>query len=197
MKRFRGVKGTIVLLILAFTLVGYYFYLSNRQQSLDSDEVETTAVQELLLRDLSRDYPGSPKEVLRYYSEITKCFYNEEYSDEELKELTQKAVELYDQELTDFQIDYPQQLQKEIESYKTQGIEISSYKISNSTDVNYYTKDGKECASLFCTYTLRQGTSLQSVEEVFILRRDDAGHWKIFGWDVAKPEIKQTIESSG
>lgn len=195
MKRFKGTRGTIVFLILVCMLVGYYFYLSNRQADTKEDEAEPTQVQDVLLRDLSRNYPASPKEVIKYYSELTQCFYNEEYSEEDLENLANKALELYDAELAEHQSEtYMIDLKNDIADFKQEDIQVSSYKTSSSTDVTYFTKDGRECASLFCTYTLRKGTSLQSVEEIFILRKDEAGHWKIYGWDKAEPEMKQKIE---
>lgn len=196
MKRFKGTRGMIVFLILICMIVGYYCYLSNRSRSFGAEEEEATPVQEVLLRDLSRNYPASPKEVIKYYSELTQCFYNEEYSDEELEQLADRAMELYDEELAAFQpkTSYLRLLKDEIASYKEDDIEVSSYKTSPSTDVTYFTKNGRECASLFCTYTMRQGTSLQYLEEIFILRRDEEGHWKIYGWEIADPNMKQKIE---
>ena len=175
----------VVFLFLIFLLVGYYFYLSNKTGG-GEEETETTKVQEVLLRDLSRNYPASPKEVLRYYSELLQCMYNEEYSDQELEQLAAKTMEICDEDLVSFQSEaFIDDLKADIKIYKGEGIQISSYKTSTSTEVEYFTKDGRECASLFCSYSLRKGTNLQAVEEVFIMRKDESGHWKIFGWDDA------------
>lgn len=196
MKNFKGVRGTVVLLILMFMLVGYYFYLSNRSEKVKEEPADTSQVQEVLLRDLSRNYPATPKEVIKYYSEITKCFYNEEYSEDELKEMADQAMRLYDDELAAYQAEstYLADLKSDIASWKKDELKVSSYKTSNSTDVDYFTKDGYECARIFCTYTLRKGTNLQSLEEVFILRKDADGHWKIFGWKAVDPDKKKQIE---
>lgn len=191
MKRFKGIRGMVVFLVLLCMLAGYYFYLSNKSES-GEEETETTKVQEVLLRDLSRNYPASPKEVLRYYSEILQCMYNEDCSDEELEQLANRAMEICDTELSSYQSgEFIDRLREDVQVYKDQNVQISSYKTSNSTDVDYFTKDGRECASLYCTYTLRMGTSLQALDEIFIMRKDEAGHWKILGWDEADPENKQ------
>lgn len=196
MKQFKGVRGTIVFLVLMCMLVGYYFYLSNRSEAVREEPEETSQVQEVLLRDLSRNYPATPKEVIKYYSEITKCFYNEEYSEDELAKLADKAMQLYDEELADYQAEsaYLGELKNDIALWKEDETKVSSYKTANSTDVNYFTKNGRECASIFCTYTLRKGTTLQSLEEIFILRKDESGHWKILGWQEADPKMHQKIE---
>lgn len=188
MKRFQGKKGMVILLLLICMLVGYYFYLSNRYQEAKENTVETTNVQDVLLRDLERNYPATPKEVVKYYSELTKCFYNEEYTSEELSQLAAKAMELYDAELIANQSeeDYIPQLKSDIAAFKKDEITVSSYKTASSTDVEYFTKDGRECAGLLCTYTLRSGAQLQYLEEQFILRKDEEGHWKILGWEKAE-----------
>lgn len=185
MKRFASTRGMIVFLLLVCMLAGYYFYLSNKTEK--DEEVDATKVQEVLLRDLSRNYPATPKEVVRYYSEIMQCLYNEEYTEEELEQLAEKVLEIYDSDLVAFQSEeYINKLRDDVTDYKTRGVSVSSFKTSNSTDVEYFTKDGRQCAGIFCTYTLRLGSSLEAVEEVFILRKDEEGHWKIFGWDDAK-----------
>lgn len=185
MNRFKGKKGTIILILLLCMLLCYYFYLSNKKQEAKEEAVETTAVQDVLLRDLSRNYPATPKEVIKYYAELTKCFYNEEYSEEQLKQLGEKAMELYDEELAAYQPQpgYIDSLKSDIDDFRQEEIKVSSYNVANSTDVDYYSVDGRECARLYCSFTLRKGTNLQTIEEIFVLRRDEKGHWKILGWE--------------
>ena len=186
--KFKGTKGMLVLFCLIVMLAGYYCYLSNRNIPVKDENEVISRVQEVLARDLSRNYPATPKEVLKYYSELTQCFYNEDYTDQELAELSDKAIELYDDELANAKSreEYLSDLKKDIADFEKDDIVISSYKVSNSTDVEYFTKDGRDYASLYCTYTLRKGTNLQATEEVFVLRKDAEGHWKILGFDVVK-----------
>ena len=93
-------SGAIVVLIIV-VMVGYYFYLSNKDREVQEQNPQITAVQEVLMRNLDTNYPATPKEVIKYYSEITKCFYNEEYTDGELEELADKADQLYDDQLAE------------------------------------------------------------------------------------------------
>ena len=147
-------------------------------------------VQSVLLRDLEHNYPPTPKEVVKYYSEITECFYNEEYSDEELTQLATKIQQLYDAELVanKSQDQYMQDLKNEIVDMKKNKYTIASYEVSASTDVEYFTQDEYSCARLYCTYYLRQpssGTRVASLER-FVLRQDADGHWKILGWELVE-----------
>ncbi len=185
MKRFKGPRGTFFLFLCAVIILIAYYSISIRKKEKETEATEVTAVQNVLMRNLERNYPQTPKEVVKYYSEITKCFYNEEYTDDELVELAMKAKALYDDELAANKDDnsYLADLRSEITAFKENNSAISSYTLSASTDVEEFWEDGHECARLYCTYYIRTGTSMQEVEEVFILRRDADQHWKIYGWD--------------
>lgn len=189
MSRFKGTKGVILLIVMIGLIVGYYFYLSNRPITENAEEdVLVSAVQEILLRDMEKNYPPSPKEVIKYYSLITQCFYNDKLTDEELDALAFRAQELYDAELiaNKTQEQYLIDLREDIDKFAKDELKISSFTTSASTDVEYFSESGYEWARLYCTYSVRQRTSMLSTTEVFLLRKDDAGHWKIYGWDLAE-----------
>lgn len=182
------IKGVLVILLMVVAMVGYYYYLSNKGRQNNIEEVEMSVAQELISRNLSTKYPNSPREVVRYYSDITRCFYNEEYTEDEFKQLVDKTFELYDDELL-AKNEYGQyliELSKDIEYYKDNKIRIANYSVSASTDVDYFKDSGYDFARLYCTYTLVSGTRRQPVEEVFLLRKDQNGHWRIYGWDLAE-----------
>ncbi len=172
-------------MLIVIIILAAYYSVSSKGKKQGKDSAELTAVQSVLLRNLERNYPPTPKEVVKYYSEITKCFYNEEYTDDELVELAMKAKALYDDELAANKDDeaYLKDLRSEITAFKENKSAISSYMLSASTDVEEFWEDGRACTRLYCIYNVRTGTSIQSVEEVFILRKDADGHWKILGWD--------------
>lgn len=181
-----GVKTLIIGIILLCIVLGYYYYLSNKQRnSREEAKVTTTAVQEVLLYNLEKRYPPTPKEVVKFFGEISKCFYNETYTEEEFLQLASKIQILYDEELVanKTQEQYIKDLREDIDEWKEIGMVISSYSTSASTDVERFTQDGYEWARLYCSFTLRAGTKLETSNEVFLLRKDKEGHWKIFGWD--------------
>lgn len=183
-----GVKGLIIGVILVCLVLGYYFYLSNRSsRDKQEDDVQVTVVQEVLMRNLDTNYPPTPREVIKYYAQIAQCLHNETYTEEEFQELALKIQMLYDDELiaNKTQEQYLSDLKWDIEQFREQEIVISSYSPSSSTDVDEYKKDGCSWAKLYCTFTLRQGTQLDYSEELFLLRKDEDGHWKIYGWKLA------------
>ncbi len=181
-------------LAMCCVLLAYHLINVRIEKSKPEGYVEMTKVQEVLSRNLETNYPQTPKEVIKYYSEIMKCFYNEECNEEELHELAMKAMELYDYELAEINEEemYLEKLKLEIDNFKEKDFKISSYSMSSSTDVYDFTEDGYNFARLYCTYNVRTGTVMQAVEEIYLLRMDLEGHWKIYGWDLAQnhPQMK-------
>ncbi len=189
----RNIKNFIILLIVALLIVASFAYLSNRERAADEEVEKLTAVQEVLARDLSSNYPPTPKEVLKYYSEITRCFYSEEYSDEELVKLAEKSRELFDEQLQANQTEeeYIGDLKNEIAIFKDAGRSISSYSVAGSANVDYYRYEGAEWAKLNCIYSMRTEGKVKPTQEEFLLRKDADGHWKIFGWKLVKEEANE------
>ena len=189
MKRFKTPRGAFFLfLAIGCVLLAYYLINVRIEKSKPEDYVQLTAIQEVLSRNLDTNYPQTPKEVIKYYSEITKCFYNEEHTEEELYALAMQAQKLYDHDLVANKTEdqYLQDLKSEIQTFKEKDYYISSYGTSSSTDVYDFTEDGYKFSRLYCTYNIRVGTVIQPIEEIFLLRMDLEGHWKIYGWDLVE-----------
>lgn len=183
-----AIKASILIVVMMALIIGYYYYLSNRNKEQQEDVKKLTAAQELIARDLTRNYPPTVREVIRFYSEITKCFYNEEYDNEELELLAAQARMLYDDELNANNEwgAYIIGLKEDIGYFEENSIRITSYSVPASTDVDYFEDSGYEFARFYCTYYLTSGSGKQTVEEVYLLRKDEAGHWRIYGWDLAE-----------
>ena len=191
-RRVEGKKGFIIIGILILLIVGYYYYLSNRQTQ-PQEEVTVSKVQDLLLHDLERNYPPSPKEVVKYYFEITKCLYTEKLSNEDVEALAFKLEEIFDEELRAYQVkeEYLLNLKSEIAAFQESKSLILNYSTSSSTDVDYFTEDGYEFARLYGTFYLQVQKNLRSLENVFLLRKDENGHWKIYGWEQVEEQETQ------
>lgn len=180
-----GVKGFVIGLILIGLVLGYFYYLSFKKQGEDPNEnVKLSAVQEVLLRNLDKNYPPSPREVLKYYGQIIQCIYGEEYTEEEFEELANKALELYDDELALNQTpqQYLENLKWDVDQWKEEKTVVSSYSLPSSTDVEFFSEDGYSWARLHFGLNLRNGTQLEISNVVYLLRKNDQGHWKIYGW---------------
>lgn len=188
MKNSSGVKIVIIGMILAALVVGYFFHLTKKGREAREEVVESTQVQAALMRDLDKRYPPSPKEVIEYFNEISICFYNQTYTDEELYELAMQIQKLYDAELIANKTEeqYMEDLKAEIQEMKANDRTISSCQLSASTDVEFFYEGDDYCARLYCLYNVRQKTAMLTNDVIFILRQDEDKHWKILGWDVAE-----------
>lgn len=183
-----ALKSGIVILLMVAVMLGYYYYLSNKQKEKQEAQETVTVAQNLIMKDLEKHYPPTVKEVIRFYSDITKCFYNEEYTNEELEQLAGQTRLLYDDALV-ANNDWGQyiiELKEDIQYYKDNNIRISSYSLPASTDVDYFEENEHDFARIYCTYMLATGNVKQAVEEVYLLRKDEKGHWRIYGWDLAE-----------
>ncbi|MCR4989670.1 MAG: hypothetical protein K6A38_02240 [Lachnospiraceae bacterium] len=186
------VKGIIAIAVFIILVGGYYYYLSNfRTKPTEENPTKVSEVQKLILKNLEKDYPPTPKEVAKLYADLTLAFYVDGYSEEEFISLAEKMRELFDVELrdhTDRDV-YISNLRTEIASLKSQGNTISSYSISPSTDVEFFTKDNHDCARLNISFTIKNTSKSVAIsKEVFIMRKDINGHWKIYGWTLAKEQ---------
>ena len=188
MKDSKTVRIVIVAVVLAVIVLVFFAYQGNRSKRQQvSEAVSATVVQNVLMKDLEHSYPPTPKEVVKYYAEITECFYNEEYSDEDLTKLANKIQHLYDVELIANQENYMDSLRQEIQDMKKNKYTIAGHEVSASTDVEYFTQDGDSCAILYCTFNIKQENSSRiSSLERFVLRKDVDGHWKILGWELVE-----------
>ena len=187
----KGPKSAAVLAVMVITVFALYYYLVNKVERSDP-EVETSAVEDVLLKNLETDYHATVREVIKYYNEIMSCYYGENPTDEELKKLADKAMELYDAELVDYQSEemYIEDLKAEIAAFAASDTVLSHVALSSSTAVDYYTYNGRECAQIRCIYTMRQKTGLMTIKEVYVLRKDDSGRWKILGWTPAEDKTE-------
>lgn len=177
-------KGIFVMVVLALLVLATFYIINNRARRIEKDVEKVSPVKELLVMDLSTNYPNTPKEVVKLYSEITRCFYGESYSEEEFLALAKMSRQLFDQELVDNQDEesYIRALRAEVALYKQKNSTISSVSISSSADVEYYNFKDDEWAQLIAIYSIKTGNSTSPTKDRFLLRKDDDGHWKIFGF---------------
>lgn len=177
-------KKIIVVAILGLMVLAYFYLINNRMKSHEDDGTVVSAVQSVIVQDLSTSYPSTPKEVVKLYSEITRCFYSEEYSEDEFMKLATMSRQLFDDELVANQTEesYLRALKGEIATYKQQNRSISSYSVASSADVEYYDFKGDDWAQLICVYSIKTNGKIEPSRQRYLLRKDSDGHWKIFGF---------------
>ena len=172
---------TIIIMLVVVGLVGTYTFLIHRARR-NRDNEKLSQVQSVLSYDLQKNYPASVRKVIEAYNEIQKCFYNEEYTAEELEALGMKARELYDDELLDANeiSSYLQRLSTDIGSFKTNNRRMTGASPGASTSVQYNNENG--IAEIRCIYTFTENYTNKTVTMVYWLRQDSNKRWKILGW---------------
>ena len=189
-------KITVLFIFLLVLVVGYYAYLSGTHRT-EQQEAVMSEVDTALSRDLDNDYPATPKEVIKYYNDLMKCFYNEECTAEELQALGRKSLQLFDEELQENNDEdtYLIRLQGEVQNYKDNKRKITSVSLAPSTNVDYYSVDGYSFARISCGYTMTENGKKTSTVMVYLLRRDDSRRWKIYGWETAE-QLNSKLEQT-
>lgn len=183
-KKQNPIKTMVLVVVMALLVLAYFFVINNRVKPREETTTKVSPVKEILVMDLESTYPATPKEVVKLYLEISRCFYSEEYSDDELLELARMSRQLFDKDLVENQSEdnYLRALKGEIASYKQANRVISSYSTAAAADVEYYDFAEYKWAQLVAMLSIRTGTKIEPSKERFLLRKDDAGHWKIYGW---------------
>lgn len=91
-------KITVFFIFLLVLVVGYYAYLSGTHRT-EQQEAVMSEIDTALSRNLENNYPSTPKEVVKYYNDLMKCFIRKTAPEEELQELGKKSLQLFDEEL--------------------------------------------------------------------------------------------------
>ena len=187
-------KGKIVLALVVILLIFLaVFYFQINKNNSRKEEIVLTDTQSAIQRDLSVNYPQTPKAVVRYYAELSKCMYNPDNSDKEIEQLAIQSRILLDEKLVAQQTDaqYIASLRSTISGFIQDKRKIISYTTSSSSEVEYATTELGETASLYCNYTMQKDSLNYIDTEQFLLRKNEEGRWKIVGWQSANRNTAQ------
>lgn len=174
----------IIVVICVALLVGGYAVWMN-YNSTSSENVELTKVQQMITKDLEKNYPATPREVVKMYNEIITCFYSEEYTEEELDKLLDMTLALMDDELAanNPKEEYLSRVKTEIAAFDLAGRTIVSYTLSSSNEVEFGTINGSESAIVQTSYFIKEKSSYSKTYQDYLLRKDADGKWKILGFE--------------
>ena len=182
--RQRIVKVAAAVAVIVLIVGGYCFFV-NRSGHSGEESMQLTEVQKVIARNLETEYPATPREVVKLYNRVISCFYNESCSDEELYALGDQARGLLDEELlaNNPREEYFTALKAEIEDYHKNKRRITKSTVCDSNEVEYRTVEGDECAYVSVSYFIDEDKEFMNTYEMFVLRKDAEGNWKILGFD--------------
>ena len=124
----------VVMAVIAATVFFGYYQMTSKSKE-EEMPVAKTEVDKLLQKDMENNYPGTPREVMRFHGRITQCIYNEDLKKNQLEGLLKQARELYDEELLALNPwdKHLETLIADIEDYKENERVIMSYTAQNSS----------------------------------------------------------------
>ena len=175
--------GTIVFLVLLAAVVigGYLMITRNKDKGTKEIPAESSEADNLIKKDLFFDYPATPREVLKFFCRITKCLYNDDLSEEQMKKLVSQARGLYSLELLDSNDEKEQlaRIKGDAEEYKKQKKEIYSYTLESASELESINTKAGKTTIIKMYFTVKAGSAMKKLFEEFSLVEDSNGRWKI------------------
>lgn len=175
----------IFMVVVAGIILAIYFKLSTATKDTDGKALATEA-DKLIAKDISNSYPGTPREVLKLYCRIIKCFYNDGLNEDKVEKLADQLRILFDDELLENnpRQSYIKNLKADIKDYRERDKIITSYTVQNSSSVRYSTVEKQEYATIIAEILVKEKSKYTKIYEEFILRKDNNNKWRILGWKV-------------
>ena len=187
----------VILAIVIVAAICTAFYIVNNNSKKESaKEAELTEIQKITTRNMEKDYPATPREVIKFYDRIIKCYYGRQYSDDELEQLADQALSMFDDDLLkkNEKESYIESVKSDAAQYEEDNKSISQTDVCDSNDVKYMTDNGDDIAYVTASYFIKNGSSYTKTYQEYVLRKDDDGDWKILTFYKIEGESSESDE---
>lgn len=187
----------IIIAIACICVICGGFYLFS--QSLNSgNEDELTEIQKVLVKDLEKDYPKTPREVAKFYNRIVACYHDENTTEEQVGKLVDQMMLLFDEDMIakNPRDVYYAAVVSDIELYKQTKKNIASMSVCDTNEVRTVTDDrnGDELAFVDVDYFVNTDGKFTNSYITIGLRKDADGKWKIVGVTLREGESSDDDE---
>lgn len=185
------------LCLVGVVVLGVFLALNLREDDgiFSKNENKNTEAQTILSKDIDRNYPATVREVVRLFSRVSKCYYNETFSEEEFNDLVEFQRKLFDEEfLENNPLDtFTNNLTAEIDVAKAKEQTMMMYRVQKQSSVVDWQDGENHFAKIIASYTMNsKGEGPTRTFEEFLLREDEKGRWRIVGWRLTDPiEIEE------
>lgn len=187
----------VILAIVIVAAICTAFYIVNNNSKKESaKEAELTEIQKITTRNMEKDYPATPREVIKFYNRIVKCYYGRQYSDDELEQLADQALSMFDDDLLkkNEKESYIESVKSDAVQYEEDNKSISQTDVCDSNDVKYMTDNGDDIAYVTASYFIKNGSSYTKTYQEYVLRKDGDGDWKILTFYKIEGESSESDE---
>lgn len=182
---------TFLLALVIIAAVCGCFYAVNEKSKKDSQKEELlTEVQKLTTKDLTKNYPETPREVIKLYNRILACYYDDTTTDDEVTKLAAQVILMFDDQLASINDEetYTESIKNDIADFKENNKTLVRTSISDSNDVLYLTDKDDEIAYVTSSYFVKANKSYTKTYQQYVLRKDSDGEWKILTFYTIEPE---------
>lgn len=189
-KKMAQLVGSLCLVVVVLLAV---FLLLNQKEDDSAFSEETgknTEAQNILAKDLDRNYPATVREVVRMFSRISQCYHNQVISEEEFTALVEMQRKLFDEEFLENNPleTFTNNLSTEIEAAKGREYSMVTWWVQKQSSVETWQDGDNNFASIIACYTMNaKGEGYTRTYEEFLLREDENDRWKIVGWRLTDP----------
>ncbi|MFR2033507.1 MAG: DUF6715 family protein [Agathobacter sp.] len=187
----------VILAIVIVAAICTAFYIVNNNSKKESaKEAGLTEIQKITTRNMEKDYPATPREVIKFYNRIVKCYYGRQYSDDELEQLADQALSMFDDDLLkkNEKESYIESVKSDAAQYEEDNKSISQTDVCDSNDVKYMTDNGDDIAYVTASYFIKTGSSYTKTYQEYVLRKDGDGDWKILTFYKIEGESSESDE---
>lgn len=180
-----AIRVAVVSLICAALVVGYFIYLNKKNAKTEEPDKTLTEAEIIETTDFDKNYPESPRAVVKWYNRIAVVLYNDDLGDVSVKTIGSKERDLFDEDLLKLnpERDFYKNIEQEISDNEKRSRSIISTEVNDSADVAYKTVNGYECAYVYSYYFGKEGNNFTRTYQKFCLRKDKDGRWKILTWE--------------
>jgi len=186
------VLSVSVILVLACAVVALYWYID--RSAKEAEEPVNSVAEQMLAKDMEKNYPPTPYAVTEFYCGIVECLYSADTTEEQLERLVELQRSLFDEEFAALN-PYEELLastKKELEEAKEKKLVFTGYILDKASNVSKWKKDGREYASLMFQLMSKSDTGSGGSYRNMIMRKDSSGKYKILGWETAEESVAGT-----
>ena len=186
-KKGKGSSAKTVFLALFFVVIFLVFFysLSNRT-SQQRTKVMEEEIDLLMNYDTYGNYPRTPRDVAKLHNRYFDVLYGDGVTDDELVVMNQKIRSLYSKELLMYNDENTNlnQLKDNIEAVKKAGYEYRSYELPEASQIEYYTQEGVEMATLEVKIVFNVEEGMEYMYVKYVMVKEDE-QWKIHVWGIS------------
>ena len=186
----------ILAIVIVAAICTAFYIVNNNSKKENAKEAGLTEIQKITTRNMEKDYPATPREVIKFYNRIVKCYYGRQYSDDELEQLADQALSMFDDDLLkkNEKESYIESVKSDAAQYEEDNKSISQTDVCDSNDVKYMTDNGDDIAYVTASYFIKTGSSYTKTYQEYVLRKDGDGDWKILTFYKIEGESSESDE---